>query len=343
MNNHSAPSTNTPTSNTLKSDKQLPGYLLERHQKNTIFQWWYHFTCPPEPEILASFEEKEIFRRGRTISNIILILLVVNVVSIPAAINGSSPSLTYILLVTTFSHIVTAALNRSKHVNSAGLLLVFGAEIAPIVNIMTAPGGLSLIVLPNFVVLMMPLVISASVLPTWWVFVVAAINCLYTVLSMTVLPQTPEFTATLHTSSAIIIVPLLLSQIIVSAVAFIWVRDATKALARADRAEEILKLEHDLAIQTRAAAQQKQQLEASIQKVLETHIRVANGDYHARVPLTQDNILWQVSGSLNNLLARFQRSHQASEELQRLQYELQRTHEENTRLVRTLTAISKGS
>ncbi len=44
-------------------------------------------------------------------------------------------------------------------------------------------------------------------------------------------------------------------------------------------------------------------------------MKVANGDYNARVPLNQGNVLWQVSGSLNNLLSRFQRLRQDAYEL----------------------------
>jgi hypothetical protein len=35
-------------------------------------------------------------------------------------------------------------------------------------------------------------------------------------------------------------------------------------------------------------------------------MRVANGDYSAHAPLTEENMLWQISGPLNNLLARTQ-------------------------------------
>ncbi|GAC1360375.1 MAG: hypothetical protein NVS2B12_09140 [Ktedonobacteraceae bacterium] len=41
------------------------------------------------------------------------------------------------------------------------------------------------------------------------------------------------------------------------------------------------------------------QLDASIQQIVQTYMRIANGDFDARVPLNQDNVLWQVAGSLN--------------------------------------------
>jgi methyl-accepting chemotaxis protein len=133
-----------------------------------------------------------------------------------------------------------------------------------------------------------------------------------------------------------IITPIILIQMIVSVVAYIWVRGTVQALKRADRAEEIARLEYDLAHQAEEAASQKQRLEASIQKIVEVHTRVANGDFGARVPLTQDNVLWQISGALNNLLSRVQRLQHDAAELQRLKFALQQAREENRLLTRKL-------
>src|SRR5258708_19848012 len=65
----------------------------------------------------------------------------------------------------------------------------------------------------------------------------------------------------------------------------------------------------------RANAEQKNQLEAGIQLILQTHVQTANGNFNARAPLTKDHVLWQIAYSLNNLLARLQRLSQADMEL----------------------------
>jgi nitrogen fixation/metabolism regulation signal transduction histidine kinase len=177
---------------------------------------------------------------------------------------------------------------------------------------------------------------AVSFLPAWWVFVVAAGNCLFTLFDLLFMPSSGELHELLKAAAPGIIVPILLSQIIVSTVAFLWVRSAEKAIQRADQAEEIARLEHDMALQAEAIAGQKQQLDISIQSIVETHTRVANGDFHARVPLTQDNVLWQISGSLNNLLARLQRLRQAASELRQMQLALKQAREENARLKKLL-------
>jgi hypothetical protein len=176
---------------------------------------------------------------------------------------------------------------------------------------------------------------AVSFLPPWWVFVVAAGNCLFTLYVLRFMPTTGELHEVLKVAFPGIFTPIVLGQGIVSIVAFLWVRGATLALLRAERAEEIAKLEHDMVLQgAEEVAEQKQQLDASIRSIVEVHTRVANGDFDARVPLTQDNVLWQISGSLNNLLARVQRLRQDAAKVQQVQIALKEAHDEIARLKR---------
>ncbi|MBV9231221.1 MAG: hypothetical protein JOZ18_18060 [Chloroflexi bacterium] len=318
-------------------DAQVPLYLTTRQrQESTFLRWWYRLASPPEPASTASFKEMEHFRRGRAGSQIIMALYLLLVISIPAGFVGTNIYLIPIVIGASLALIVGTMLNRVGKVNAAGIIVVLTFIAFPVVNIVTTPGGLSMMVLPLFGLLILPLLCAVSFLPPWWVFVVALGNSLFTLFSLIYLPRTAELSAILAIAFAGILTPIVLSQIIVSIVAFAWVQGTTRALSRADRAEELARLEHDLALQAEVAAQQKQQLETSIQKIVETHIRVANGDFNARVPLTQDNVLWQVSGSLNNLLARMQRWRQDSAELQQVKLALQQAREENGMLRRLL-------
>jgi methyl-accepting chemotaxis protein len=88
-------------------------------------------------------------------------------------------------------------------------------------------------------------------------------------------------------------------------------------------------------------AEQKRQHDASIRSIVETHTRVANGDLEARVPLTQDNVLWQISGSLNKLLARLQRLSQDTAKVQQMQIALKEAHKEIARLKRIVSTIEE--
>ncbi|QBD81633.1 hypothetical protein EPA93_38955 [Ktedonosporobacter rubrisoli] len=299
------------------SDSESPIYLAPKtYQESRALRWWYRLSSPPEPERSASFEKQERFRRGRIGSQIILGLYLLLFVSLPTGFIGTNTYLALIVILSTLGLIVATLLNRMGLINQAGILAVLTSLAFPVLNIITTPGGLSMEVLPLFGLLVLPLVCAVSFLPPWWVFLVAIGNCFFTWLSLTYLPHTAELDAILTIAFVGIITPIILIQLLVSVVAFAWVHGTIQALVRADTAEEIARLEHDLGQQAKVAAQQKQLLEASIQKIVATHMRVANGDFGARAPLNEENVLWQISGPLNNLLARTQNLRQESVQLQ---------------------------
>jgi len=317
-------------------DLKAPSYLIVSHQESGLLHWWYRVASPPKPDKAASFKQTEIFRRGRTGSQIIPALYLLLLVSLPSAITGTNTFLLPIIIGGVVALTFASVLNRLGFVNMAGFIILLTFTAFPTINIVTTPGGLDMMVLPLFGLLILPLLCAVSFLPEWWVFASAIFNSLFTLFALVYLPQTAELNAILSLYFASIVTPIILSQMIVSVVAFLWVRSTIQALRRANRAEEIAKLEHDLALHAETAAEQKQQLEMSIQKIVETHVRLANGDFNARVPLTDDNVLWQISGSLNNLLSRLQRLRQDVTELQSVKYALHQAREENRRLTRKL-------
>jgi hypothetical protein len=306
-----------------------PTSPVEPGRISQLLQGWYRIASPPEPASSASFEQREQFRRGRTGSQVALVVLVICISAFPAAFRGTNLFLVAILSVGLLAIFAAIALNRMGYVTQAGILVVVAITASPATDILTTPGGLNPSVLPVFSILVLPLMCVVSLLPARWVFVFATGNSLFTLYTMTLMPHSAELNAILKVAFISIVTPIILSHLIVSVVAYLWVTGAIHAIRRADRAEEIAQLEHALAVNAEITAQQKEQLETSIQKIVETNTRVANGDLDARVPLTKDNVLWQVSSSLNNFLSRLQRSRQ---ELQQLRTELAQSREENNRL-----------
>lgn len=303
-----------------------------------LLQLWYRVASPPEPDESAPFEERELFRRGRTGSQITIFLFILVFISYPAALAGSNSLLITILTIDLFMLTFAMVLNRLKMVSIAGILVVLSFIASPTVNILTTPGGVNTSALPVFSLLVLPLMCAVSFLPPWWVFVVAAGNCLFTFFVLRLMPTTGELHSVLQVAFPGIFTPIVLSQGIVAIVAFLWVQGATQALLRAEHAEEIAKLEHDMVLQgAEEVSTQKQQLDSSIRSIVEVHTRVANGDFDARVPLTQDNVLWQISGSLNNLLARVQRLRQDAAKVQQMQMALKDAQDEINRLKRLVS------
>lgn len=308
----------------------------EKRQKGPrLLRLWYRMTSPPEPDESAPFEERELFRRGRTGSQISIVLFILFFITYPIAFSKADSLLIAILTINLFMLAFAMVLNRLKKVSAAGILVVLSFTAGPTASILTTPGGINTSALPTFNILILSLMCAVSFLPASWVFVVAAGNCLFTLYVLKFMPTTGELHEALKVGFASIVSPIVLSQGIVSTVAFFWVRGAIQALLRAERAEEVARLEHDMVLQgAEEVAEQKRRLDASIQSIMETHIRVANGDLDARIPLTQDNVLWQISGSLNNLLARLQRWRQDAAKLQQVQIALKEAQEEIARLKR---------
>ncbi len=304
---------------------QVPSSLTQQPQRNSsqeggfrLLQWWYRIASPPEPADSAHFKERELFRRGRTGSQITIVLFLLLFISYPAAFAGSNSFLIVILTIDLFVLTLAMALNRLKMVSVAGIMVVLCFTASPTVNIATTPGGLNTGALPVFGLLVLPLMCAVSFLPPWWIFVVAAGNCLFTLSVLTFLPSSGELHEILKVAFPGIVTPILLSQGIVSIVAYLWVRGAQRAILRADRAEEIARLEAlEIKRQEEQLAMSKQ-IEEGIQQIITTMSAVvARKDFSIRVPLNQENILWRASRSINNLLSRLQGLKQSQEELKR--------------------------
>lgn len=278
--------------------------------------WWLRITSAGWEYAAQTVEERDLARRSRLASWVILGLLVTDVVLVPG---GIAVKTTLAAVIAGFIGLLIAALlNRQGHVSAAGTVIVLVISCAFIYVMAYLPGGLSLVYLPTFDLLVISTVVAASVLPRVWVFGVAALNIGLVVGDFVLQPHAPDVARAVHTYGAVSLVvrPIAL-QIIVAAVAYLWVRGTGDAIRRADRAEELADLEHTI-------ADQKRQLDVGIQQILQTHVRAANGDFSARAPLGQENILWQIAASLNNLLSRLQRAGLAEHQLHRTEEELRR-------------------
>jgi len=75
---------------------------------------------------------------------------------------------------------------------------------------------------------------------------------------------------------------------------------------------------HHIAQQNKEARDRKLLLERSVQQMVDALKRWSNGDTSARIVLTQDSVLREVGGAINNLLGRIQRMRQESSMLQKI-------------------------
>lgn len=305
--------------------------------KVRFLEWWYNLTAPPIPAASAGLEKRETARRGRLSSTILLVLLgIMYGLALPAAIVQKLAVLYIILIVTTLIVVISLTLNRRGRISSAAWLLVATVDTGLCVALV-APGiatGLTANSVPLYDIMILSELLAVSLLPPRSVFIVAVFNSAFIVLSLTFVKHAASLNDLLTLDGPVVYARPIALHFIVAFVTYMWVRSASQAIARADRAEVIAALEHQMAKQEHNIATQKRRLDYSINQIIETLIRTSNGDFSARVPLTQDNVLWPVAGSLNNLLSRLQRLRHVETEVQQLRPQLQRARQVEHELVR---------
>ena len=115
-------------------------------------------------------------------------------------------------------------------------------------------------------------------------------------------------------------------QIVVAAIAFMWVSSALRAAVRADRAEEIAALEQSKALLQQREVEQKRLIETGVNELLQGLTRGVNGQ-ETSISLKQDHVLWKVGNAVNLLLTRLRRIRQIEQENKQLRFQVTQMRE----------------
>jgi hypothetical protein len=213
------------------------------------------------------------------------------------------------------------------------IALVIGTIFGSIVS---EPSGITMFDTPAYDALTISVVIAASILPAISAFFVAAFDAFLIVLDFTLQPHATDVVSNiqLYGTAGILARPIAL-LLVVAVIGYLWVMGTHREMRRANRAEEVAAFEH-------AYAEQRRQLEIGVNQILATHVRIANGDYNARAPLNQGDILWQIAVSLNNMVERLKASMAQAAQASRAAYQLGRTEDEARRLALALRDLQQG-
>lgn len=296
-----------------------------------VLQAWYNLTAPSDPGSKADFQSREAFRRGRLASiALLLVLFVVAVYTITNCLvaHPNWPLIAADSIGIAVLMMVAGLCNRQSHLllTVCLLILVIDGGIATI--LLFVKGGIDLVNLPVFDLLIASELIAVSLLSPFSTFFIALFNSILSVLLLLFAHHSPNldhyFAISGQGAMALALARPILLQFIVAVVTSLWVDSALKALKRADQAEALVALEHSIAEYERAQAADKRSLEHGIQYLIDTQRQVASGDMTARVPITQDNVLWPVAISFNNLLTRFQHVQEDADQLQQIYREMPR-------------------
>jgi hypothetical protein len=283
----------------------LPYPVALGSQPPSLLGWWYWLVALPEPRLGATLGERERTRHAHLVAIFLLAFVFIEAGGLFqfGVIDNDHPLMIALLVIAFAIMILIAGLNRTGRITAAGLLMVALADIS--LPSIPATGAVDLQHFGAIYLSVGSLLVAASVLPAWTVFPLAIVNCSLVLGIISFLPHSTAFDAVLRSNDAqqVLAGPLLM-QIIVALVAYLWAHSMLNALRRADRAEEVAFLE-------KRELDRQAELEEGVRRLLEVHVRLANGDFQVRASGLRSPLLWSVGNSLNFLIARLARTAQA--------------------------------
>ncbi len=310
-----------------ESKLQGPSRTEKQSTGSTFLAWWYRLAAPPEPLINANFAQREKVRHGKlaaiAVPIFMLFLLLVQLQMLvshnPAPLVGIFLSLGACFLV--------LLLNRKGFVEFAGILALIVLYVGETSFLFKYPGGLTLnsIYMLDFTII--PALLVLAFFSAKGLVVVFGLNVIEIYLVVVYAHHDAAITQMLYKTPLEIFFHVYILQLFTALVLYVWARSTESALARADRAEEIMVFERREKERRELELEQRRQLDAGIQQLLQTHVAVANGDLNVRAPLHQGHALWQVAAALNNLISRLQSLSLSERELR------QQMHKEDERMV----------
>ena len=275
---------------------------------------WVRITSP-SPSALASKRNPQW--REEAISLLVAVTILLALVEIGTSFDDRPRVI--VLSLTICANVAALFLKRSGMTRLAGFFIVCSIELGLISAFLTAGGGHPDIKhIPLLDHLLQSVIIAMAVFTPMVGLSIAVLNCLFIFGLLKFYPFTGNLSHHLAESFWEIALPPLLLQIFIAVIFFIIIHILLKAIRRADNAEELARL-RESELQLRAQEMERsRQLEVGTHFILQTlNTTVASGDFSRRVPLTQENLLWRIGYSINNLLARLQGFKQEQAEIAR--------------------------
>lgn len=278
--------------------------------------FWIRMTSNSWREPQDTIAQRERARRSTLTSWVVLGLLAVVLLLIPAGL--ADPATLVAISIAGVGILIAATLNRYGQTTAAGTLLIvliIGAVFGAITG---SPGGLEVVDLPAYDLLVIAIVVAASILTSGSAFIVAVVNIILIIAHFNLQTPASDLQREITDLGVISLLarPIAL-QVIIATVSFLWVRGLQEQVRRADRAEEIARLES-------LVADQKRALDYGVEQLSQAFVRSANGDYNVRVNIPQQNPLWGIGAQMNTFVQRLSAANQASFELDRARQEAYR-------------------
>ncbi len=271
---------------------------------------WFHFTTPPEPPPTAPLWQREVVRRARIIS--IIMLISIWLALFPNLFAPSIPIIIGTLSASTINFLGLITFNRYGKIIISGLILSFTTNISIIMGILQqlqGHNGLTLTFLPALFIPVQAIAISTASLRPRLALLVLLLNCAVIFGIAFFAPRSPEMNIYFQTSEGIqhlILVPLESFMATFLAIV-IWVNSANNAIIRADDADARANYAEQMATYDREARLQKEILERDVNEII-TVIAKISQDSSQEVTVSHENQLRSISIALNNLRKRQSRN-----------------------------------
>ena len=284
-----------------------------------FFQWWYALTAPPPMADSGNFVMRDAERKARSTSSVALFFLCVLLLFLPACF-FMGMAIVVADSIAMVGTIIGLVVNRLGQTSAAGVVVVVGAEIALATAILLI-GPMHPVDIQLYDLYALIILLAASLLPYRFIFLFAAAHATFIVVEMLIHPAQPALAQDLQIQAQLLpaIVRSVGLQMLGSTVAFVWVRNATRAAERANRAEMVATLEHIIAEERSSTEREKQELEESIQQLIQMQMAATKGQMASQLPYPPAKILWPLVGAMNLLWSRLQRAQQIEREHQHLQ------------------------
>ncbi|HZO73592.1 MAG TPA: hypothetical protein VFB60_15435 [Ktedonobacteraceae bacterium] len=272
----------------------------------TFLNWWYGVSLPNRGPDTTPME-RERTRYARLTSAFTLLLLVTflplgPIMFFDSPNSPSSPPLAVALLCMLLGSLM---LGRWGHHILAATCVVLYVILGVTGPLVTNP--LDPTLLPLFGLFSIAIILAGALMPPLAALIVGAGSCVEIVLISVFLPHTDAYEQMLKRGLFTITLMLPITiQVIVAVIIYAIMRNWILTIRRADRAEEIIALQKEIADYQRGHSVEREQLEEGFYKIADTYTRIANGDFQARVSLSEGNVLWSIALPLNNLLNRLQ-------------------------------------
>jgi hypothetical protein len=290
-----------------------------------FWNWWSMATSPHRDTFKADIFAQERLRRAHLVSALLLLIVLVVLLLIPSTY-PSSPSIWVPIFILSIGGVIIALFNRAGYITLSSVLYVLLVDIALTGFFYFKPTpALNSSNLTAFDLFVIAVLIGGVILPKGLIPLTGILQIFFICMIFFLRPHDATLTALIQFAGNVYValMPTLVLQIVGTGLAWLHAWSVERALIRASQAEELADARAALSQQALLTARQKQRLEEGIMSILEIHRQVANGNLAARVPVHEDQELWQVGHALNLLLMRIQQQTQSYRVLQTTNQEIE--------------------